>query len=132
MAQLKDTVISGFLRVTSSILTNVLQAHAIKAHSANNSSSYSVGEIDQVLKTNGTFSYWGNELSSTFITENLQSSATADKNYEKGELFIWNGRLFKVVTPIAVNGSFSVGVNVQPTDLSTILKSLEQRISALE
>ena len=40
---------------------NTLQVKTIKAPDATNSSTYSVGTNGQVLKSNGTSTYWGNE-----------------------------------------------------------------------
>lgn len=59
MAQLKDTVVSGNLRVTDTILTDVIQTDTIKAKAASSSDAYSAGTNGQLLKSNGTDTYWG-------------------------------------------------------------------------
>ena len=58
MAQLKDTVVSGNLRVTDSVLTDVLQADILKVRTSSSATTYGPGTSGQVIKSNGTNSYW--------------------------------------------------------------------------
>ena len=59
MAQLKDTVVSGNLRVTDTTLTDTLQTMIIRAPSTSGGTTYSAGTSGNVLKSNGTSTYWG-------------------------------------------------------------------------
>ena len=59
MAQLKDSVVSGNLRVTGSTLTDTLQTTIIKAPTSANGTTYGPGQQGQVLKSTGTTVYWG-------------------------------------------------------------------------
>ena len=64
MAQLKDSVVSGKLRVTDQILTDTIQAKIIKAPTSSGGTTYGPGANNQILKSNGTSVYWddGNTL----------------------------------------------------------------------
>lgn len=121
MAQLKDTIISGALRVTESIIANT-----IKAPSESNGGNYSVGENGQVLKSNGISNYWGNEDSYKMITQSIESTTTASKGYAVGDLLIFNNQLLRVTESFALNGEIKIGTsgNTEVIDLETILKSL--------
>ena len=59
MAQLKDSIVQGNLRVTDTTLTDTLQSTTIRAPSTSDGSAYSAGTNGQVLTSNGTTSYWG-------------------------------------------------------------------------
>ena len=58
MAQLKDTIVSGNLRVTDTTLTDTLQVTIIKAPTSSGGSTYGPGTSGQILKSNGTMTYW--------------------------------------------------------------------------
>ena len=58
MAQLKDSIVSGNLRVTDSTLTDVLQTDILKVRTSSSASTYGPGTSGQVLKSNGTNAYW--------------------------------------------------------------------------
>ena len=60
MAQLKDSMVTGNLRVTDTIYTDTVQVDTIKTHTASDTSAVGPGTDGQILKTNGTSSYWGN------------------------------------------------------------------------
>lgn len=66
MAQLKDTVVSGSLRATDSLLTLTLQTKIIKVPATAGGSDYSTGTNKYVLLSNGSSAYWG---TATVITE---------------------------------------------------------------
>lgn len=61
MAQLKDTVISGNLRVTDKVLAGGVKTNTVEAPTESGGSTYGAGTNGQVLKTNGTNVFWGNE-----------------------------------------------------------------------
>ena len=117
MAQLKDTVISGALRVTESIIANTL-----KAPSESNGSNYSVGENGQVLKSNGTSNYWGNEDSYKMITQSFENDMVATKNYNKGDLFIVNNQLLRATSSIATGNSIEGNASI--VDLGSIINEI--------
>ena len=58
MAQLKDTVIYGNLRITDTTLTDTLQVTTIKAPSTSGGTTYSVGSNNQALMSNGVTFNW--------------------------------------------------------------------------
>ena len=64
MAQLKDSVVSGNLRVTDTTLTDTLQVTTVKAPTTAGGTTYGPGTSGQVLKTNGTSVYWGSDSNS--------------------------------------------------------------------
>ena len=57
MAQLKDTVVSGNLRVTDTVLAEVIETDAIKVHESSSSDEITAGENGQVLATDGNKAY---------------------------------------------------------------------------
>lgn len=57
MAILKDSIVSGNLRVTDTILTNIVQADTIKALSSSSSTTFGPGTSGQMLISNGTNVY---------------------------------------------------------------------------
>lgn len=89
MAQLKDSIIQGNLRVSDSTLTDTLQTTTIKAPTTSGGTTYGVGSNGQVLKSNGTSTYWGDDSSgspSTTVTA-VSSSASAGTatTYSRGD-----------------------------------------------
>lgn len=64
MAQLKDTIIQGDLRVTDQIYADSIKMENIKARTSSSATTYGVGSNGQVLKSNGTITYWGSETDS--------------------------------------------------------------------
>ena len=75
MAQLKDSVVSGNLRVTDSTLTDTLQTKIIKAPTSSGGTTYGPGTSGQVLKSNGTTVYWGSDNNSvTGVKGNAEST----------------------------------------------------------
>ena len=89
MAQLKDSIVSGNLRVTDETLTDSLQVTTINAPTAAGGSTYGAGTNGQVLKSNGTSTYWGDDSSgspSTTVTA-VSSSASAGTatTYSRGD-----------------------------------------------
>lgn len=88
MAQLKDSIVSGNLRVTDTTLTDTLQTTTIRAPSTSGGTTYGPGTNGQVLKSNGTTTYWatpqtpttysaGTGLSLSGTTFNHSNSVTA-------------------------------------------------------
>jgi hypothetical protein len=59
MAQLKDSIVQGNLRVTDTTLTDIIQTTTIRAPSTSGGAAYSAGSNGQVLTSNGTSTYWG-------------------------------------------------------------------------
>ena len=59
MAQLKDSIVSGNLRITDTLLSDAVQVTTLRAPSTAGGTTYGVGTNGQVLKSNGTSSYWG-------------------------------------------------------------------------
>lgn len=82
MAQLKDSVVSGNLRVTDTTLTDTLQVTTVKAPTTAGGTTYGPGTSGQVLKTNGTSVYWGADSNAvTGVKGNAESTyRTGDVN----------------------------------------------------
>ena len=77
MAQLKDSVVSGNLRVTDTTFTDTLQVTTIKAPTTAGGTTYGPGSNGQVLKSNGTTTYWGADNNSSTVLQ----SATTTSNF---------------------------------------------------
>ena len=61
MAILKDSVVSGSLRVTEEVLTNEIHAKIINIPTASDGSTLGPGTNGQVIKSNGTSAYWASD-----------------------------------------------------------------------
>lgn len=59
MAALKDTVVSGSLRATDTLYSTTAQFQILKAPTVSSGSTYGAGSNGQILRTNGTSTYWG-------------------------------------------------------------------------
>ena len=68
MAQLKSTVVNGNLRATDSVLAVTGQFKILEAPDANNSNTFSDGDNDQILRSNGSSVYWTTDVKSIQIT----------------------------------------------------------------
>ena len=80
MAQLKDSIIQGNLRVSDSTLTDSLQVTTVKAPTTSGGTTYGAGSNGQVLTSNVTTSYWGNLTTYSAMTQteiNAGTSGTA-------------------------------------------------------
>ena len=80
MAQLKDSVVSGNLRVTDTTLTDTLQVTKIKAPTTAGGTTYGPGSNGQVLKSNGETAYWASDSNSDVNV--TQTATTTDAAYE--------------------------------------------------
>ena len=69
MAQLKDSIIQGNLRVSDSTLTDTLQTTTIKAPTTSGGTTYGAGSNGQALMSNGTTTYWGNLATYSAMTQ---------------------------------------------------------------
>lgn len=77
MAQLKDSIVSGNLRITGKTLTDTMQATIIRAPSTSGGTSYSAGTSGQILRSNGTSSYWGGLAASDIPSLNYVPNTSA-------------------------------------------------------
>lgn len=66
MAQLRDTVVSGSLRATDSLLSTTAQFQILNVPTASNGTTFGPGTNGHVLISNGTSVYWG---TTTAITQ---------------------------------------------------------------
>lgn len=80
MAQLKDSIVSGNLRITGMTLTDTMQATIIRAPSTSGGTSYSEGTSGQILRSNGTSSYWGGLAASDIPSLNYVPNTTSGVN----------------------------------------------------
>lgn len=60
MAQLKDTLVSGSLRVTENIYSDTIEVQKLKIPTASNTTVCGVGTNGQIVTSNGTNTYWSN------------------------------------------------------------------------
>ena len=75
MAILKDTTVSGNLRVTDSAIAEKVQTKVINAPTTSGGATYGPGSNGQVLKSNGTTTYWASDNNSvTGVKGNAESS----------------------------------------------------------
>lgn len=76
MAILKDSVVSGNLRVTDTILTETIETDTIKARASSSSTTMSTGTAGQGLRTDGTNVYWADTADSdTNVTQTVTTSS---------------------------------------------------------
>jgi len=75
MAKLKDTVVSGNLRVTEKAMSEDVQAKIIKAPTSSGGSTFGQGSNGQVIKSNGSSIYWAADNNSmSGVKGNSESS----------------------------------------------------------
>lgn len=75
MANLKDTVVAGTLRVTGTSRSEGVQTKIIKAPTSSNGSAFGPGSNGQVIKSNGTSVYWAADNNSmSGVKGNSESS----------------------------------------------------------
>lgn len=77
MAQLKNTVVQGSLKVTDNIYSNTAQFSILNALTGASASTYGMGTDGQVLKSNGTNIYWSTETY-TNVTQTPTTDTNAD------------------------------------------------------
>ena len=64
MAQLKDTVVTGNIRVTNEVLANSVQTSTIKIPTTSGGTTLGPGTSGQVIKSDGTGAYWSEDSNS--------------------------------------------------------------------
>ena len=70
MAQLKDTTVSGSLRVTDTLYTTTNQFQILRIPTSSDGTTYGPGTDGQILKSNGTSVYWADDNNSdTQVTQ---------------------------------------------------------------
>lgn len=61
----------------------------------------------------------------------VEPTNTASRAYSVGELVYVNGNLYKVITAITSGATFTVGTNIQSTNVSNRVKEVADSVSAL-
>lgn len=122
MAQLKDSVVSGNLRVTDTTLTDTLQVTTIKAPTTAGGTTYGPGTSGQVLKSNGSSVYWGADSNSvTGVKGNAESSyRTGNVNITPaniGALPLSGGTMTGPLTMKADQVTGNYGLNMNNSDI---------------
>ena len=79
MATLRDTVVSGNLRVTDTAYASSVQLSIVRAPTSSNATTYGPGTNGQVLKSNGTSCYWGTDENHTDFVAINQGTGNAGK-----------------------------------------------------
>lgn len=75
MAQLKNTVVQGSLKVTDTIYSSTGQFQIIKAPTSSGGSTYGPGTNGQVLKSNGSSVYWAADNNNTYYAPTTAGTA---------------------------------------------------------
>ena len=66
MAQFKDSIVSGNLRVTDEILTNLLQTGILRIPTSSGGTTYGLGTSGQIIKSNGSSVYWADDNNTNY------------------------------------------------------------------
>ena len=116
MAQLKDSIIQGNLRVSDSTLTDTLQTTTIKAPTTSGGTTYGAGTNGQVLKSNGTTTYWGDDSNSnTWRNVNVNGTEKLGTATSTGAIDFINGTgttaSYTATGKIAYNVTYGTGAN---------------------
>lgn len=109
MALLKDTVVSGSLRATDSLLTTTVQTQILKIPTASNGTTYGPGTSGNIIYSNGTSAYWGattgitslgtvttGTWSATVINPN--KGGTGINSYAKGDILYASSAIANTAT----------------------------------
>lgn len=128
MAALKDTVVSGSLRATDTLYSTTAQFQILKAPTVSSGSTYGAGSNGQILRTNGTSTYWGdlNDVAPAINGVYYGTCATAAATQAK-EVTLVNGTNFTLAagTMIVVKFTYAsaastMTLNVAGTGAKTI------------
>jgi hypothetical protein len=116
MAQLKDSIIQGNLRVSDSTLTDALQTTTIKAPTTSGGTTYGAGTNGQVLKSNGTTTYWGDDSNSdTWRNVKVNGTEKLGTATSTGAVDFINGTgttaSYTATGKIAYNVTYGTGAN---------------------
>ena len=101
---------TGSLRVTDAVLTDTVQTSTVKAPTTSGGTTYGAGTSGQVLKTNGTTAYWGDDTASKADAADITTTANAvaiytDANGTFGTKATSNGAAYATST----NGALTFG-----------------------
>ena len=78
MAILKDSVVTGNLRVTGDTMANGVQAKIIRAPTSSGATTFGPGTDGQILKSNGTTVYWASDNNTdTLVTQTATTTSAA-------------------------------------------------------
>ena len=107
MAQLKSTVVSGSLRVTDSTYTSTLQTQILHAPTTSNGTTYGAGTNGQVLRSNGTTTYWAS-LGTAADKDVINNTSIGALGWNSGGATNTNNlRILNVNTLAYWNGAYS-------------------------
>ncbi len=116
MAQLKNTLVTGNLKITNKTTTDSLQVTTVYAKANSTATTYGVGTNGQVLKSNGTMTYWATDANDNqydrlrYQKAILASTAITAKNIivpnSSGAYYhLKSGSAFDIRFPILYAGS---------------------------
>lgn len=89
MAQLKDTLIQGSARITDTLYTTTAQLFKLSIPTTSGGSTYGFGSNGQVVRSNGTSTYWGPPVTTNEVYMNW--SSTSSPNTDKQLVLTVNG-----------------------------------------
>ena len=68
---------------------------------------------------NGTWTDWQTNRNPNENLATLEDSSTSTHSYVVGDLLVWIGKLYRVISQISVGDGFESGTNITPVNLST-------------
>lgn len=92
MAQLKQLVVNGATRLIGTLYATLIQTNKVNAPTTAGGTTYGAGISGQVLKTNGTTVYWGDDNNTTYESKAAASGGTAVSLVTTGEKYTWNNK----------------------------------------
>lgn len=117
MAQLKDTTISGSLRVTDNIYSIINQFKILQAPTESNGSTYGAGTNGQILLSNGTSVYWGN-ISNLTGTLGVAHGGTGATSFTANSVIMSGSSTTDALTTRAIYNRTTAG-NIEWTNASS-------------
>ena len=96
MAQLKDSVVTGNLRITDTTFTDTLQVTTIKAPSTAGGTTHTAGTNGQALMSNGTSTYWGTPVGTMYSAGTGLSLSGTTFNHSNSVTAVTTAGMLKV------------------------------------
>ena len=105
MAQLNDLIVTGNARVVNNIAADSIQTSKINVPTTSGGTTYGVGTNGQVIKSNGTTVYWGDDTTGAVTGV----KGNAESTYRTGNVNITAANVGALSTSTTYAGSSSVG-----------------------
>lgn len=115
---------------TSTNLVGVLQGAASKV-SVRPFDSVPTAESTNLLSSGAVKTALDAKANPTQIAY-VETGTTATRSYTVGEIFCWNGLLYRAIASIAVGASFTVGTNCEVTQVARELTMLDRVFKSVQ